>query len=110
MHAKTGEFDLELQELAQVAKLLSHPARIAIVKLLAAQKTCISGDIALELPLSRATVCQHLQELKNADLICGTISGLNVNYCLNMAKWQTIKTKFEVLFAETVYFNLTMLN
>jgi ArsR family transcriptional regulator, arsenate/arsenite/antimonite-responsive transcriptional repressor len=105
MHAKTGEFDLELQELAQVAKLLSHPARIAIVKLLATQKTCISGDIALELPLSRATVCQHLQELKNAGLICGTISGLNVNYCLDMNKWRAIKTKFEALFAQTVHFN-----
>ena len=66
MHAKTAEFDPELQELALLAKLLSHPARIAIIKLLAAQKSCISGDIANELPLSRATVCQHLQELKNA--------------------------------------------
>ncbi len=84
MHAKTAEFATELQELAQAAKLLSHPARIAIIKLLAAQKSCISGDIANELPLSRATVCQHLQELKNAGLIKGEISGLNVNYCLNV--------------------------
>ena len=69
MHAKTLEFETELQELAQLAKLLSHPARIAIIKLLAEKKTCISGDIAHELPLSRTTVCQHLQELKKASLI-----------------------------------------
>lgn len=102
MHAKTVEFERELQELAQAAKLLSHPARIAIVKLLAAKKTCISGDIANELPLSRATVCQHLQELKNADLIKGEISGLNVNYCLNVEKWTAIKSKFEALFDTTI--------
>lgn len=86
MYAKTTEFDTDLQQLAYYAKLLSHPARITIVRLLAEKKTCISGDIANELPLSRTTVCQHLQELKNADLIKGEISGLNVNYCLNTEK------------------------
>lgn len=102
MQAKTIEFNTDLQELAQAAKLLSHPARIAIIKLLAEKNTCISGDIANELPLSRATVCQHLQELKNADLIRGEINGLNVNYCLNVKKWKIIKEKFEVLFDLTI--------
>lgn len=102
MRSKSVEFDTDLQQLAQAAKLLSHPARIAIVKLLAAKKTCISGDIANELPLSRATVCQHLQELKNADLIKGEISGLNVNYCLNTEKWAAIKSQFDSLFDITV--------
>jgi ArsR family transcriptional regulator, arsenate/arsenite/antimonite-responsive transcriptional repressor len=102
MYAKSAEFDIELQELAHAAKLLSHPARVAIIKLLASKKTCISGDIANELPLSRATVCQHLQELKNANLIKGEINGLNVNYCLNVEKWQQIKNKFEHLFNITI--------
>ena len=102
MYAKTTEFDTDLQQLALYAKLLSHPARITIVKLLAEKKMCISGDIALELPLSRATVCQHLQELKNVDLIRGEISGLNVNYCLNVEKWREIKAKFELLFDITI--------
>lgn len=102
MQAKTLEFDAELQELAQIAKLFSHPARLSIIKLLAKKKTCISGDIANELPLSRATVCQHLQELKNADIIRGEISGLNVNYCLNVEKWKEIKSKFDMLFDITI--------
>jgi ArsR family transcriptional regulator, arsenate/arsenite/antimonite-responsive transcriptional repressor len=104
MHAKTTEFALQQQELAQAAKLLSHPARIAIIQLLAAQRSCISGDIANELPLSRATVCQHLQELKNAGWIKGEISGLNVNYCLDVEKWRAVKTQFEG------FFNLTIPN
>lgn len=95
MQAKTVDFTTDLQELAQFAKLFSHPARIAIVKLLAEKKNCISGDIANELPLSRTTVCQHLQELKNSGLIKGEISGLNVNYCLDNKKWKDIKSKFE---------------
>ena len=101
MHAKTVEFEADLQDLAVAAKLLSHPARIAIIKLLAEKKTCISGDIANELPLSRTTVSQHLQELKNADLIRGEISGLNVNYCLNVEKWTATKAKFDALFKIT---------
>ena len=103
MHAKTSEFGTDLQDLAQAAKLLSHPARIAIIKLLAEKKTCISGDIANELPLSRTTVSQHLQELKNAGLIRGDISGLNVNYCLNVERWTDIKAQFESLFAITTH-------
>lgn len=102
MHAKTNSFEPDLQELALFAKLLSHPARIAIIRLLAAQKTCISGDIANELPLSRTTVCQHLQELKNAGWIKGEISGLNVNYCLDTEKWNAVKSKFDALFHGTV--------
>ncbi len=101
MHAKTTEFELELQDLAKFAKLFSHPARLAIVKLLAAKKTCFSGDIANELPLSRATVCQHLQELKNANLISGEISGLNVCYCLNVVIWQELQDKFSAFFQQT---------
>ncbi len=102
MHAKTTEFETDLQELAQMAKVLSHPARIAIIKLLAEQKSCISGHIANELPLSRATVCQHLHELKNAGLIRGEVSGLNVNYCLNVDNWKALKGKFEALFEITI--------
>lgn len=101
MYAKTAAFEPDLQELAAFAKLLAHPARIAIIRLLANQKTCISGDIAGELPLSRPTVCQHLQELKNAGLIKGEISGLNVNYCLDISKWEEVKTRFEALFQVT---------
>lgn len=79
---KTDQFDTELQELAQFAKVFSHPARLMILKYLAEKKVCISGDITDEIPLSRTTVSQHLKELKNAGLIQGTIDGLKVNYCL----------------------------
>jgi len=79
---KKENFDSDLQHLAQFAKVLSHPARLAILKYLADTRTCISGDISDALPLSRTTVSQHLKELKEMGLIHGEIDGLKVNYCL----------------------------
>lgn len=80
---KTDKFDKRLQELADLAKVLSHPARIAILEYLAKCNTCISGDISEEIPLSRTTVSQHLTELKKARLIQGEIEGVKVHYCLD---------------------------
>ena len=79
---KAEVFDKELQELATFAKVISHPARLAILKYLAETKTCISGDISDKLPLSRTTVSQHLKELRDMGLIHGDIDGLKINYCL----------------------------
>ncbi|HJV77637.1 MAG TPA: metalloregulator ArsR/SmtB family transcription factor [Paludibacter sp.] len=79
---KPEVFDKELQELACFAKVISHPARLAILKYLAETKSCISGDISDKLPLSRTTVSQHLKELRDMGLIRGDIDGLKINYCL----------------------------
>lgn len=79
---KAEVFDNELQELANFARVISHPARLAILKYLAESKTCISGDISEHLPLSRTTVSQHLKELRNMGLIHGETEGLKINYCL----------------------------
>ncbi len=99
-YAKTAAFTDEQQQLARVAKALAHPARVAIIQFLASQKTCISGDIAAELPLARTTVSQHLQELKALDLIRGEIDGLTVCYCLNTALLRQVQQQFAAFFAE----------
>lgn len=90
-YTKATSFDLEQQEIARLAKVLSHPARIAILQHLALAKSCISGDISNALPLSRTTVSQHLQELKNANLIKGEIEGLTVCYCINQETFDHAK-------------------
>lgn len=79
---KAEKFDESLQELARFAKVISHPARLAILQYLAETKSCISGDISDYLPLSRTTVSQHLKELRDIGLIHGEIDGLKINYCL----------------------------
>ena len=97
---KAEKFDDSLQELARFAKILSHPARLAILKYLAETKTCISGDISDYLPLGRTTVSQHLKELRDSGLIRGEIDGLKINYCLNSSEICRFNKIFESFFSE----------
>lgn len=102
VYKKTELFDSDLQDLAGIAKVMSHPARLAILRYLAKCKTCISGDISNEIPLSRTTVSQHLQELKKVGLIKGEIDGLKTNYCLCNSCIEKIENSFGLFFSELV--------
>jgi DNA-binding transcriptional ArsR family regulator len=77
------EFPDKTLKLAEFAKAISHPARIAILQTLADKKECICGDLVVGLPLSQATVSQHLKVLKDLDLIRGEIDGPRSKYCVN---------------------------
>jgi ArsR family transcriptional regulator, arsenate/arsenite/antimonite-responsive transcriptional repressor len=82
--SKKDEFSEQEIVLADLAKAISHPARIAILKVLASRNTCMCGEIVEELPLSQSTVSQHLKALKDAELIQGEIDGPKVCYCIDM--------------------------
>ncbi len=99
-YKKSELFDEDLQQIAEVAKVMNHPARLAILRYLAKCNTCISGDISNEIPLSRTTVSQHLQELKKVGLIKGEIDGLKINYCLCHPCIEVVKNSFESFFSE----------
>ena len=70
----------EQEKLARFAKAMGHPARIAILQFLASQECCFFGDIHEELPIAKATVSQHLKELKEAGLIQGEIETPKILY------------------------------
>ena len=95
---KSYEFSIKDNRLAKYAKALAHPARIAILKILAAKATCQCGDIVEELPLSQSTVSQHLKELKEAGLIKGEIDGAKVCYCIDEKEWKAAQTWLNGLF------------
>lgn len=80
---KTEHFSVEQNQIADIAKALGHPARIAIMEFLLRTDACICGDIVNELPLSQPTVSQHLKELKSVGLIKGNIEGTAICYCIN---------------------------
>ena len=82
------------ERMARFAKALGHPARIAIMQFLARQEQCYFGDIHEELPIAKATVSQHLTELKDAGLIQGTIEIPKVKYCINRDNWMLAKMLF----------------
>ncbi len=95
---KAEEFSVKDNRLSKYAKALSHPARVAILKLLVKQNSCICGDIVEELPLSQSTVSQHLKELKEAGLIKGEIDGVKICYCIDEAEWKKARQVLDELF------------
>ena len=98
--AKNELFDKDLQACADFFKALAHPARLQILKYLAETKTCITGDISDELPLSRTTVSQHLRELKETGLVRGEIDGSRTNYCLVPEKIQEMESAISQLLSK----------
>jgi ArsR family transcriptional regulator, arsenate/arsenite/antimonite-responsive transcriptional repressor len=84
--------------LAELARALSHPARIAILTVLAERNTCVCGEIVDVMPLSQATVSQHLKVLKEAGLIDGEVSGPRSCYCLNHTALRRAEQSLEALF------------
>jgi ArsR family transcriptional regulator len=66
MEESKKDYSINQEQIARFAKALGHPARIAVLNFLAKRDTCYFGDIHEELPISKATVSQHLKELKDA--------------------------------------------
>lgn len=86
-------------EMARYAKALAHPTRLRILMLLSNQSCCFTGDLTEWLSVAQSTVSQHLQELKNAGLIQGTIHPPRTRYCLNQANWARARETFQDFFA-----------
>ncbi len=96
----TKEYTNQQEQIARFAKAMGHPARMAVLNFLAAQDSCFFGDIHEVLPIAKATVSQHLKELKDAGLIQGEIEGPKVRYCINRANWELARNLFRSFFKE----------
>lgn len=92
--SKTDQFSKRENDMAQLFKALAHPARIAIVEYLLSVDTCICGDIVDHLPLAQPTVSQHLKELKQAEIIQGSVEGTAICYCINEKTMQKMQKYF----------------
>jgi ArsR family transcriptional regulator len=88
---KDNYFSTTQIDTARFAKALSHPVRIAILELLNSQVCCYHGDMAEKLPIAKSTLSQHLNELKDAGLIKGTIKTPTVKYCIDRNNWTLAK-------------------
>jgi ArsR family transcriptional regulator len=99
MQTKADHFATELSTLADQAKALAHPARLAIIQLLAARSACVCGEIVDDLPLAQSTVSRHLKVLKEAGLVQGTIDGPSVCYCLDEEAVHALRNRFADFFA-----------
>ena len=98
---KSEMFTEEQNHLAAIAKVLGHPARIAILEQILKTESCICGELVDEIGLAQPTISQHLRELKSVGLIKGNIDGTKVCYCINSEVWSDIQgllSKFFSLF------------
>ena len=90
---ESKKYTLEQEQIARFAKAMGHPARMAILTFLAKQE---------ELPIAKATVSQHLKELKEAGLIQGEIETPKVKYCINRENWKIASMLFSKFFGQCV--------
>lgn len=89
--SKSEIFTDEQNRIADFAKALAHPARVAILQHLFKIEQCICGDLVDEIGLAQPTISQHLKELKNLGLIKGNISGNRRCYCIDAGAWKLMK-------------------
>jgi len=91
----------EQEQLARFAKALGNPVRIAILQMLAKKTCCYHGEMSEKLPIAKSTLSQHLNELKDAGLICQEeITLPTIKYCVHKENWELAKQLFEELFSE----------
>ena len=88
----------DFESLALACKALSHPARLTILQTLAQRGACICGEIVDLMPLSQATVSQHLKVLKNAGLITGKVDGPRSCYCIDSEAMAALRGSLGQLF------------
>lgn len=103
--SKTDIFTEEQNLIAQYAKVLGHPARVAIIQFLFQQNSCICGDLVDHIGLAQPTISQHLKELKQMGLIKGNIEGTSVCYCIDMENWKAMNNTLETLLKASINSN-----
>jgi len=88
-------------EIAEIAKVLAHPARVAILQYISKQEGCICNDIVDEVGLAQPTISQQLQVIRKAGLLKGNFEGRNLCYCLDVERFKELQKIF------TSFFNTT---
>ena len=86
------EYSEEEALMASIAKAISHPVRIKILKLLASRRCCFTGELTEIIPMAQSTISQHLKALLEAGLIQGEINPPKVRYCINRDTWLKAST------------------
>ncbi len=81
------EYSLEDEAIATIAKAMSHPVRLKILKLLATHTCCFTGELTELIPMAQSTISQHLKALLESGLIQGEINPPKVRYCINKEQW-----------------------
>lgn len=90
-------------DIALIAKVFAHPARVAILEYVSKQKNCICNDIVDEIGLSQPTISQHLQVINKAGLLKGSFKGKSICYCINTKRLQEVQEVLNSFFTKTKF-------
>ncbi len=99
---KTEIYTKEQNKIAAMAKVIGHPARVAILQHLLKVQSCICGDLVDVVGLSQPTISQHLREMKSIGLIGGSIDGTKVCYCINKKTYEEFRDMFGNFFGQNL--------
>jgi len=89
---------MSVNQLADLAKVLSHPARISILNYIGDCDGCLCKDISEKIRLSQPTTSQHLQVIKKSGLLKSHFEGKSQYYKINKDKLTSLKKLFQDFF------------
>ncbi|MBN1372294.1 MAG: winged helix-turn-helix transcriptional regulator [Anaerolineaceae bacterium] len=94
-HPPVRDLSRDELRLSQMLKALGNPLRFRIMRYLAENQMCITGDIVEFSGLAQSTVSQHLKVLREAGLIEGEIEGPATCYCISSTGVRFLKAQIE---------------
>ncbi len=92
---------VKVNQLADLAKVLSHPARISILNFIGDCEGCLCKDIAEKIGLAQPTTSQHLQVIKKSGLLNSHFEGKSQYYTINKSRLTLLKELFHTFFETT---------
>lgn len=99
--SKLDIYPKNINEMAAIAKVFAHPARISILQYISKQESCICNDIVDEIGLSQPTISQHLKVINQAGLLKGNFEGKSICYCLNVERFHEFQAQLNQFFNTT---------
>lgn len=99
--SKFSLHDQSINDLAKVAKVFGHPARVAIVNYISTHKDCICNDIVKNVGLAQPTISQHLTEIKRIGLLNQTEKGKRLCYSINETVLNESRRNINSFFVKT---------
>ena len=99
--SKLHIYSKDINEMAAIAKVFAHPARISILQYISKQESCICNDIVDEIGLSQPTISQHLKVINEAGLLKGNFEGKSICYCINIERFQEFQAQLNIFFNTT---------
>ena len=68
------------EEVAEVLKVLAHPARLSLVEIMITKGPTNVTTMYETLQMPQSTISQHLSKLRAAKIVTGTRKGLEIYY------------------------------